>query len=136
MENYNCDNALGLMVTSEMLDAIMAGETKRYDLELNEDTYQEILEMLDGNIVVMSDDVPDESVGCYFYNGGEFPYMLRRWLQYLIFSDGERQVAAEIKYTKTKVKERFHFDANDEAVDDENGDCCVWNVIFGFATYI
>lgn len=131
MAEINSKNALGMMVSSEMIESFKKGEMKRYTVELNDDTFSELLEMLDDGIVVMSDEIPEEGIGCYFYNNGEFPYMLRRWLEYLVFSDGKEQIPAKIKYTMTRVKERFNFDSNDEAVNDENGSCCVWNIIFG-----
>lgn len=131
MGDYNSTNTLGLFVSTYVLNAISSGTLKRYDVELNEDTYDQLIETSDGNIIFMSDEVPEEGTGCYFYNEGEFPYMLRRWVEFIMFTDGERQVPMRIKYTKTKALMRMSFDSNDEAVEDPDGQYCVWQITYG-----
>lgn len=131
----NSENTLGFYVDSGLLDGIMNQTVRKYEIDIDEDTFPQLLETTeDGNIIIMSDEVPDDSLGCYFYNQGEFPFMIRRWLSHLLFSDGERQVATRIKYTKTTVSKRITFAQGDEAVEDENGECCVWKIIFGIET--
>ncbi len=132
MEKYNSTNTLGILVSTDILSAISSGTLKRYDVELNEDTYDQIIETSDGNIIFMSDGVPEEGTGCYFHNEGEFPYMLRRWVEFIMFTDGEKKVPMKIKYTKTKTLMRMSFDSNDEAVEDPEGQYCVWQVTYGF----
>ncbi|MCQ2095681.1 MAG: hypothetical protein MJY59_02940 [Bacteroidaceae bacterium] len=134
-EEINSRNAIGFVVEPSYLESVISRTEHRYEVEVDEDTYQALLETTeDGDIIIMSDEVPDGSVGCYFHNGGDFPFMIRRFLEYLVFSDGSRQEAVRIKYTKTKVSKRIRFTECDEAVEDENGDCCVWKIVFGIET--
>lgn len=131
----NNENALGLYVDAAILDGIVGQSVRKYEIEIDEDTFPQLLETTeDGNIIIMSDEVPDDSLGCYFYNGGEFPFMVRRWLEYLVFSDGDRQVVSHIKYHKEKVSKRITFSHGDEAIEQDDGECCVWKIIFGIET--
>lgn len=134
MAELTARNTLGLYVSPDELDGILSGKTKSYKVELNEDSYEQLIETSDGNIILMCDEVPDNDCGCYFYNQGEFPYMLRRWLSFLLLSDGERQVPVKIKYINTKPSKRISFDSEGSGYEDVNGKYCVWNIIYGFTT--
>ncbi len=134
-DKINSKNAIGFIVEPSYLEAVVSQMEHRYEVEIDDDTYSELLETTeDGNIIIMSDEIPDDSLGCYFYNNGEFPFMIRRFLEYLVLSDGEHQEAVRIKYTKAKVSKRITFTHGDEAVEDPDGDCCVWKIIFGIET--
>lgn len=130
--NCTSENTLGFMVEPQFIDAVLDGTAKNYFLLLDEDNYQEVIEHIDGNIVLVSDDLTEDFSGCYMWNNGHFPFMLRTRLKHLMFSDGKRTCPVYIKYIKTKVHQRISFDENDESVEDPNGNFCIWKIDYHF----
>ena len=87
-------------VDNEVIEKVRSGEITHIIVEINEDNQNMFLENFDGNLVLVTEELPDTFHGCYFYNGGEFPYAIKGVLEFLDLSS------------------------------DDDGDSCVWEVAF------
>ena len=67
--------AIALEVDSDVIDKVRSGEVTHIVLQINEQNQNMILESIDGNLVLVIDDMPTTYHGCYLYNGGVFPYV-------------------------------------------------------------
>ena len=78
------DRALSFIVEQEVLDKVRSGEITHISLDINDDNYREILHNVDGHLVLVVDELPDTFHGCYYYNNGEFPYVIKDSLLFLL----------------------------------------------------
>lgn len=69
--------------------------------------------------------------GCYYYNGGVFPYLLKENLQFITLSDGKDTCPTHIISKQVEAGKRFRFQGPGKpSVEDPDGDNCIWNVHF------
>lgn len=121
------ERAITLEDDSEVINKVRTGEITHILMDINEDNQSLILENFDGNLVLVTDELPDTFHGCYFYNGGEFPYAIKGTLDFLVLSGGEDESLARIIDVDTKPGARFNYQGADKPiVEDPNGDSCVW----------
>ena len=73
---------ISLEVDDEVIRQVRTGEITHIIMDINDDNYRLILENCDGNLVLVTDELPDTFHGCYFYNGGEFPYSIKSTLDF------------------------------------------------------
>ena len=62
-------------VDSEVIEKVRSGEITHIIVEINEDNQNVFLENFDGNLVLVTEELPDTFHGGYFYN--EKSYFLR-----------------------------------------------------------
>ncbi len=123
--------ALSIKVDDEVIGKVRTGEVTHIALDINESNYRQILENFDGNLVLITDELPETFHGCYYYNNGEFPYAIKRTLDFLVLSGGEDSCLTQIIGINTEPGTRFRFQGPGEpSVEDENGDSCIWEVSF------
>lgn len=60
-------------VDSEVIEKVRSGGITHILVDINEDNQNMFLENVDGNLVLVTEELHDTFHGCYFYNGGEFP---------------------------------------------------------------
>ena len=90
-----------------------------------------ILENVDGNLLLVTDEMPTTFHGCYLYNNGEFPYAIKRSLEFLVLANGNDNCLTRIIDVNTEPIKRFNYQgAGKPIVEDANGDSCVWEVAF------
>lgn len=70
--------------------------------------------------------------GCYMWNNGVFPYMVKPDLKFITFVCGSRSQTVRITAHETHVGQRFTYKAGGNAVPDAEGDACLWTVRFHF----
>lgn len=127
------DRALSFIVEQEVLDKVRSGEITHISLDINDDNYREILHNVDGHLVLVVDELPDTFYGCYYYNNGEFPYVIKDSLLFLLLrtENDEDFCVAKIIDVNTEPGSRFRFQGPGKpTVEDENGDSCIWEVQF------
>lgn len=127
------DRALSFIVEQEVLDKVRSGEITHISLDINDDNYREILHNVDGHLVLVVDELPDTFYGCYYYNNGEFPYVIKDSLLFLLLrtENDEYFCVAKIIDVNTEPGSRFRFQGPGKpTVEDENGDSCIWEVQF------
>ena len=127
------DRALSFIVEQEVLDKVRSGEITHISLDINDDNYREILHNVDGHLVLVVDELPDTFHGCYYYNNGEFPYVIKDSLLFLLLrtENDEDFCVAKIIDVNTEPGSRFRFQGQGKpSIEDENGDSCIWEVQF------
>ena len=125
------ERAITLDVDSEVINKVRTGEITHILMDINENNQSLILENFDGNLVLVTEEMPTTFHGCYFYNGGEFPYAIRGALDFLVLMGGEDYCLTRIISVETNPGTRFNYQgAGKPIVEDPNGDSCVWEVAF------
>ena len=125
------EKAISLDVDSEVIEGVKNGEIGTIVLEINENNQSLILETIDGHLILCTEELPNTYHGCYYYNNGEFPYILKKSLGFLVLADGENSCLTHIINRKVVAGTRFRFQGpNEPSVEDPNGDSCIWKVHF------
>lgn len=125
------ETAITLEVDSDLIDEVRSGEVTHLVMDINENNQHLILENIEGNLVLVTDEMPTTYHGCYFYNGGVFPYAIKDTLDFLILDAGEDGCVARIINIETEPGTRFNYQgAGKPIVEDANGDSCIWKVAF------
>ena len=90
-------NEMGVAIgeDSEVIEKVRSGEITHILVDIDEDNQNMFLENIDGNLVLVTEEMPDTFHGCYHYNGGEFPYAIRGVLEFLELSSHPRHRLAE-----------------------------------------
>lgn len=70
--------AISFDVDSELIDDIRSGKVKHLHIDISDDNQNLVLENVEGNLVLDVDELPNTFHGCYFYNEGVFPYIIKR----------------------------------------------------------
>jgi hypothetical protein len=133
-ENENVDineRAICLNVKDDVIDKVRTGEITHISLDINDNNYRDILENIDGNLVLVVDEMPTTFHGCYYYNDGEFPYAVKGALEFLVLKGGGDYCLAKIIDIDTESGTRFRFQGSGEpSVEDPDGDSCIWEISF------
>ena len=125
------ESAIHLEVSGEAIDKVRTGEIIFIALDINEDNQNALLLNIGGNLILVTDDTPTTFHGCYFYNGGEFPYAIKGVLEFLDLSSDDDHCLARIIDVDTEPGTRFNYQgAGKPIVEDPDGDSCVWEVAF------
>ena len=123
--------AIALEVDSDVIDEVRSGKVTHIALQINEQNQNMILESIDGNLVLVIDDIPTTYHGCYLYNNGVFPYAIKSSLSFLILNGGEDDCLTRIISIDTEPSTQFNYKGADKPiVEDPNGDSCIWKIVF------
>ena len=125
----DCSFAIGL--ESEVIERVRKGDITRLMMDIGEDNQNFLLENVDGHLILITEETPTTYHGCYLYNNGEFPYVIKRSLQFLVLWNGNDKCLVRILGINIEPGRRFHYKgAGESMVEDPNGDSCVWQVQF------
>lgn len=125
------ERAITLEVDNNVINKVRTGEITHIIMDVNEDNQNFVLENIDGNLVLIVDEMPNTFHGCYFYNNGEFPYAIKSTLDFLVLSGGEDYCLTRIIGVDMEPGKRFNYQGAGKPVEeDANGDSCVWEVAF------
>lgn len=123
--------AISVDVDSKVIEGVKNGEIDTIVLDINENNQELILETLNGHLILCTEESPTTYHGCYYYNGGEFPYILKNTLDFLVLADGDTSCLTHIVSKKVVAGTRFRFQGQGKpSVEDPNGDSCIWEVHF------
>ena len=123
--------AITVEVDSDVINKVRTGEITHVVLQINEDNQTFILENFDGNLVLVTEELPDTFYGCYFYNDGEFPYAIKGDLNFIVLESGEENCLVRIIDVDTEAGTRINYQgAGKPVVEDPEGDSCIWDVLF------
>lgn len=125
------ETAISLEVDSEVIDKVRSGEITHISLHLNEDNQNLLLENIEGNLVLIVDEMPTNYHGCYLYNGGKFPYAIKESLGFICLDGGENHCVTRIIGVEVDSDTRFYYQGPDKPiVEDPDGDSCIWDIHF------
>lgn len=125
------ERAIILEVDIEVINKVRTGEITHILMDINENNQSLILENFDGNLVLVTEEMPTTFHGCYFYNGGEFPYAIRGALDFLVLTSDEDYCLTRIIGVETEPGTRFNYQGAGKPIkEDPNGDSCTWEVAF------
>lgn len=125
------DESVMIEVDEGVIDRVRSGDTTHIVVPINADNYLQFLENVKGQLVLVTDEMPESFCGCYLYNDGVFPYAIKESLQILVLTDGTDECVTSIVDVEASAGMRFRFQESDgSGVEDPNGDCCVWELSF------
>jgi len=123
--------AISIHVDEEVIEQVRKGEITKICLDIDDDNYREILENVDGHLMLVLDEMPNTFHGCYLYNNGVFPYAIKDSLDFLILEGGEDHCLTKIIGADTVPVSRFRYQGPQKSfVDDPEGDSCIWEIQF------
>ena len=123
--------AFAIEVSPGTIDRVRSGEVGYITLQISEDNQRLILENVDGMLILDIEETPTTYHACYLYNHGEFPYIIKNSLQFLVLSEGDKDCLVQILGTETEPTVRFNYQgAGMPIMPASNGDSCIWKVIF------
>ena len=122
---------INIDVDDEVIDKVRTGEVTHIVVDINDDNFRQILENEDGYLAVVTEKLPESFYGFYYYNGGEFPYVINSELEFLMLKGTKDVCLAQIIGINTEPGTRFSFQGpGGPGIKDDNGDCCIWVVEF------
>ena len=123
-------NSVAIRVSAEDYEAFSNGSQRVVNVDVNQDSYDSLLENIKGHLILCCDEMPDHYYSCYFWNKGVFPYVVRKDLQYIILVHEGNELILRITGHSTTVKQRYTIQDNGNLVPDEHGDACLWTIHF------
>jgi len=117
-------------VDSEVIDKVLKGEITHLLMDINEDNQTLLLENVDGNLVLDVEDMPETFHGCYLYNNGDFPYVIKDSVTFLeLNSDEDYHCLLRIIGIDVEAGIRFNYQGAGKPIEeDPDGDSCVWKL--------
>lgn len=133
-KNKEVDTERGILtleVDSEVIRKVRTGEITHLIAQIDENNQNMILENIDGNLVLVIDEMPTTFHGCYLYNNGEFPYAIKDELDCILLKSVEEECFTRIISVDTEPGTRFNYQGAGKPIEeDPNGDSCIWEVYF------
>ena len=123
--------AVCLEADSDVIESVRKGDVRCIRLEINEHNQNLILENMEGNLILITDEMPNTFHGCYLYNNGVFPYAIKDSLKFIVLSAEEDHCLTRIIDKNTEAGKRFNYKGVDQPLEEEpDGESCVWEVLF------
>ena len=134
MENKEIDIndvAFSIDVEQDVIDEVRSSVATHIAMDINDECQHLILENINGHLILSTEEMPDKFHGCYFYNNGTFPYIIKESLQFLVLAAENDSCLVQIVSATTRATTRFCFQGPGKPiVEDPNGDSCIWEVVF------
>lgn len=126
------ENTLGFVAENEIFQEFLHGKRSTFTIAITNETFSKLLENKNGHLVLQTETMPEKFHECYYYNGGVFPYILKKGLEYIILICNDKRIVGKIVDYKLSAGKRFRFgkNADEPSVYDPNGDNCIWSVTF------
>jgi hypothetical protein len=120
-----------LEVEKEVVEKIRSGEISIVNMDIDEENQNYILEGIEGGLVLTTEELPETYQGCYLYNNGEFPYLIKESLKFIVFENGDDYCLTRIIGIRVDPTIRFNYKGHGKPIkEDPKGDSCVWNIVF------
>lgn len=130
-ENNINKTTFTIEVDREALESVRNEPISQIEVYINDENQCQLLENIDGHLILATDDLPDTYHDCYYHNDGKFPYIINPSLQFLDLACGDDLCRTRIIRTETKASTRFRFQGPGQpSIEDPNGDSCIWRVTF------
>ena len=124
------DVCLVAEVDSEVIEQVRDGRITAIGIEMTEKNQEQIVETVDGHLILVIEDMPTTYHGCYLYNNGEFPYAIKDDLEFVLLNDGKERCLTKIIGVDTEPGTRFRFQGPGKpSIEDPEGDSCIWEIL-------
>jgi len=126
------ENTLGFSVDEQVVQDFISGKRNSFTIDIDDDTYKELLENINGNLVLNVEELPNTFHGCYFYNGGKFPYFKKKSLENILLAGDKTRIVGRIVNCTYTPGIRFFFGEKpgEPSREDPNGDSCIWSATY------
>ena len=95
--------AMSIEVSPGVIDRVRSGEVTHIVMQLGEDNQNDILETVDGHLILVVDETPTTYHVCYLYNHGEFPYVIKLFCANSWNGDG-----ADCPFQLSRIRSAHH----------------------------
>ena len=129
-EMPNEGNSITIEVSRMLFEDLRNGMLKHIDIPIHIDSYSNILENIDGNLILNCDEMPESFFACYFWNNGVFPYVVKDSLKYILLQNKGRSQTMKIMGHSESVADRCDFFEDNTLKTNPKGEACVWNIRF------
>ena len=126
--------SLGVEVDGETYAEVRDGRMTTIDIQIDDDSASSLLKNIKGSLILNVDNLPDTFHGCYWWNGGAFPYIFNKDLEQLyLVCDGKALILA-VSSIEAVAGERFRYGTAEhpESVLDPDGEECLWSARISF----
>ncbi len=126
------ENTIGIAIDQKTMKEFMTGKRNSITIDLSDDTAPNFIENIDGGYCLNVEELPNQYYGCYYYNNGNFPYVIKETIEHIMLTDGKKNIVGKIVSCTPEVEERFRFGENpsDPSIPDPEGDSCIWKLTF------
>ncbi len=129
-EVHSTDEVYTIEMGEEAVALFRSGEVKHLQLTIDDSNKNFLLENIQGHLILVTDEMPMTYHGCYYWNGGVFPYAIKKDLVFRISAGSHHCLLKAVGHV-TSVGQRFYFgEKGQPSVPDDNGSSCFWNVVF------
>ncbi len=127
-------SSLGVEVDGETYAEVRDGRMTTIDIQIDDNSAPSLLENIKGSLILNVDDLTDTYHGCYWWNGGKFPYIFNRNLEQLYLICDGKALVLSASSIEAVADERFRYGTPEhpESVPDPNGEECLWSARVSF----
>lgn len=125
---------LGVEVDERTYAEVRDGRMTAIDIQIDDNSAPSLLENIKGSLILNVDDLPDTYHGCYWRNGGKFPYIFSRNLEQLYLICDGKALVLSVSSIEAVAGERFRYGTPEhpESVPDPDGEECLWSARVSF----
>ena len=126
--------SLGVEVDGETYAEVRDGRMTTIDIQIDDDSASSLLKNIKGSLILNVDNLPDTFHGCYWWNGGAFPYIFNKDLEQLYLVCDGKALVLSVSSIEAVAAERFRYGTAEhpESVLDPNGEECLWSARISF----
>lgn len=126
--------SLGVEVNGETYAEVRNGRMTTIDIRINDDSSSSLLENIKGGLILNVENLPDMFHGCYWWNGGVFPYIFNKNLEQLYLICDGKALILSVSSIEAVAGERFRYGTAEhpESVLDPDGEECLWSAKISF----
>ena len=131
MEDELNEQSIFLEVDCELIEKIRDGRLTYVALDVDESNQNIVLENDNGNPLLNIEKTPEAYHSCFLYNHGNFPYFVKRTLNFIGLNGGNDWCFTKIINIEAIPGTRFNYQGSDKPIiGDPHGDSCVWELHF------
>ena len=127
---YDDSNSVTVNLNTKIFNELFNGKRDFISIPINQHTYDSFLDNIQGHLILSCEEMPDHFFSCYFWNKGEFPYVLKKDLKHIIAFNAGRKLLLHIIGHSATCDQRYTIQDDGTLIPDPNGEACVWTLIF------
>ena len=126
--------SLGVEVDGETYAEVRDGRMTTIDIQIDDDSASSLLKNIKGSLILNVDNLPDAFHGCYWWNGGVFPYIFNKDLEQLYLVCDGKALVLSVSSIEAVAGDRFRYGTAEhpESVLDPDGEECLWSARISF----